>query len=196
MKDKLKHYTIFAGVNGAGKTSMYKCMYLSENRDEKRINTDEMVEKIGSWKDNKLQIRCAREAVKLIKTYILEGTSFNQETTLSGKSIINNIKKAKNNNFYIVMNYIGVESPEVAKERVKIRVSKGGHGIPDEAIERRYYDSLENLIGLIELCDEINIYDNTYKLNEIMKFQHGKLIWSNKEMPKWPRKILRIASKM
>ncbi|WP_010296789.1 zeta toxin family protein [Clostridium senegalense] len=196
MKDKLKHYTIFAGVNGAGKTSMYKCMYLSENRDEKRINTDEMVEKIGSWKDNKLQIRCAREAVKLIKTYILEGTSFNQETTLSGKSIINNIKKAKNNNFYIVMNYIGVESPEVAKERVKIRVSKGGHGIPDEAIERRYYDSLENLIGLIELCDEINIYDNTYKLNEIMKFQHGKLIWSNKEMPKWSRKILRIASKM
>ncbi|MBU5227956.1 ATPase [Clostridium senegalense] len=195
MKDKLR-YTIFAGVNGAGKTSMYRYMYLSENRDEKRINTDEMVEKIGSWKDNKLQIRCAREAVKLIKTYILEGTSFNQETTLSGKSIINNIKKAKNNNFYIVMNYIGVESPEVAKERVKIRVSKGGHGIPDEAIERRYYDSLENLIGLIELCDEINIYDNTYKLNEIMKFQHGKLIWSNEEMPKWSRKVLRIASKI
>lgn len=29
------------------------------------------------------------------------------------------------------MNYIGVESFEIAKERVRYRVSKGGHGIPD-----------------------------------------------------------------
>ena len=36
------------------------------------------------------------------------------------------------------MNYIGVESIDIAKERVAIRVSKGGHGIPYDAIERRY----------------------------------------------------------
>lgn len=50
-----------------------------------------MVARIGSWKDSNLQIKCARETVKLIKQYILEGISFNQETTLSGKSIIKNI---------------------------------------------------------------------------------------------------------
>lgn len=71
-------YTIFAGVNGAGKTSIYKSIYYNENKDEKRINTDEMVAKIGSWKDNNLQMKCAREAVKLIKKYIKEGISFNQ----------------------------------------------------------------------------------------------------------------------
>ena len=37
-------YTIFAGVNGAGKTSIYKTTYYDQNKDEKRINTDEMVE--------------------------------------------------------------------------------------------------------------------------------------------------------
>ena len=84
----MKNYTIFAGVNGAGKTSIYKSIYYNENIDEKRINTDEMVARIGSWQDNNIQIKCAREAVKLIKKYILEGISFNQETTLSGKSII------------------------------------------------------------------------------------------------------------
>lgn len=36
-------YTIFAGVNGAGKTSIYKSIYYHENKDEKRINTDEMI---------------------------------------------------------------------------------------------------------------------------------------------------------
>lgn len=75
-------YTIFAGVNGAGKTSIYKSIYYHENKDEKRINTDEMVARIGSWKDSNLQFKCAREAIKLIKKYILEGISFNQETTL------------------------------------------------------------------------------------------------------------------
>ncbi len=60
-------YTIFAGVNGAGKTSIYKSFYYERNKDEERINTDEMVERTGSWKDSNLQIRCAREAVKLKK---------------------------------------------------------------------------------------------------------------------------------
>ena len=41
-------YTIFAGVNGVGKTTMYKSIYYDENKDEKRINTDEMVASIGS----------------------------------------------------------------------------------------------------------------------------------------------------
>ena len=42
-----------------------------------------------------------------IKSYILEGTSFNQETPLSAKNIINNIKAAKekvaNNNFQLLL---------------------------------------------------------------------------------------------
>ncbi|MBB6715565.1 zeta toxin family protein [Clostridium gasigenes] len=125
----MRTYTIFAGVNGAGKTSIYKSIYYNENKYEKRINTDEMVAIIGSWQDNNIQIKCAREAVKFMKYYIENGISFNQETTLSGRSIIRNIKLAKENGFYIAMNYIGVENPEIAKTRVRIRVKKGGHGI-------------------------------------------------------------------
>ena len=52
-----------------------------------------MVARVGSWKDNNLQMKCAREAIKLIKQYISEDISFNQETTLSGKSIVKNIDK-------------------------------------------------------------------------------------------------------
>lgn len=81
-------YTLFAGVNGAGKTSIYKTVYYDQNKDEKRINTDEIVVRVGSWRDNNLQRKCAREAIKLIKEYIFKGISFNQETTLSGKTII------------------------------------------------------------------------------------------------------------
>lgn len=155
-------YTIFAGTNGAGKTSIYKSIYYNENKYEKRVNTDEMVARIGSWEDNNLQIKCAREAVKL----------------------------AKENGFYVVVNYIGIESPAIAKKRVRIRVSNGGHGIPDEDIERRYYNSLSNLKKVIDICDEINIYDNTEMFREIIDLKNGKIIWLDKKIPSWENDIL------
>ena len=181
----MKNYTIFAGVNGAGKTSIYESIYYKENINEKRINTDEMVARIGSWQDNNIQMKCAREAVKLIKKYIDEGISFNQETTLCGKSIISNIKLAKERGFYITMNYIGVESVDIAKERVVLRVSKGGHGIPEEAIERRYLDLLSNLNRVISMCNKINIYDNSEMFKLVMVFNNGKMIWKDKKIPNW-----------
>lgn len=88
------------------------------------------------------------------------------------------------------MNYVGVENPNVAKERVKIRVSKGGHGIPDKDIERRYYDSLKNLNDVIDICDEVNIYDNSEVLREVIYLKNGKTIWKDKKIPNWANNIL------
>lgn len=182
-------YTLFAWVNECGKHLYINSVYYEENKTEKRINTDEMVARVGSWKDNTLQLRCAREAVKLLREYLSEGISFNQETTLCGKSIIKNIIKAKENGFYISMNYIGVDSPDIAKDRVRLRVSKGGHGIADKDIERRYYESLENLNKIIKICDEVNIYDNSDRFKEIIYLKDGNLIWKDKEIPNWANKL-------
>ena len=149
-----------------------------------------MVARVGSWKDSSLQLRCAREAVKLIKEYLNNDISFNQETTLCGKSIIRNIKTAKEKGFYVVIHYIGVDNPDIAKARVRHRVSKGGHGISDEDIERRYYESINNLKNIIDICDEINIYDNTEIFKEIIDFEKGKLIWKDIVIPNWAKDII------
>lgn len=103
---------------------------------------------------------------------------------------VRNIKKAKEKGFYIVMNYIGVDNPNIAKERVKIRVLEGGHGIPEDAIERRYYESLENLKELLIVCNEINIYDNTNKFRHIGYICNGKIIWKKDILPEWSSSIL------
>ncbi|MGL4760605.1 MAG: zeta toxin family protein [Sarcina sp.] len=181
----MKSYTVFGGVNGSGKTTMYKAIYYPFNKGEKRINTDEMVARVGSWEDDNLQMKCAKEAVKLIREYFSNGISFNQETTLSGKSIVRNIKKAKESGFFVEMNFICTESPEISKERIRERVLKGGHGIPDKAVERRYVESLENLKLVKDICDVINIYDNTKKLRLIATIESGSLTWSSGELPNW-----------
>ena len=187
----MKKYTLFSGVNGAGKTSIYKSVFFKEEYVGKRINTDEMVARIGSWQDSNLQIKVAREAVKMIDYYIKNDISFHQETTLSGKSILINIKKAKEKGFFIVMNYIGLENSEIAKARVKFRVSKGGHGIPEDVIEKRYVQSLINLKEAIKICDEVNIYDNTDEFIKLINIKNGELTWKDKIIPEWAKIILK-----
>ena len=48
------------------------------------------------------------------------------------RSIVKNIEKARDAGFNIEMHYIGVESVDICKERIRHRVKNGGHGIPDE----------------------------------------------------------------
>lgn len=163
-------YTIFAGVNGAGKTTLYSTL-IQENHDfGVRVNSDEIViSNGGDWRNKSDQAKAMKMAVKLIKDCMNKGISFNQETTLTGKSMINNILKAKKLGYKIIMNYVGLGSPELAIQRVAYRVSMGGHGIPEEDIKRRYYVSLSKLKELMSLIDELYIYDNSNHMNLVAK---------------------------
>ncbi len=51
----MKRYTIFAGVNGAGKTSLYNVAFEHSEAIGLRVNLDEIVRGLGDWRDEKLQ---------------------------------------------------------------------------------------------------------------------------------------------
>ena len=89
----MKKYIIIAGVNGAGKSTLYET--LDELKEMPRVNTDEIVKTLGDWRDASILMAAGKQAVRLLNQYIEEGVTFNQETTLCGKAILKNIKKAK-----------------------------------------------------------------------------------------------------
>ena len=94
-----KRYTIFAGVNGAGKSTLYTLLNQAELGE--RINADEILFSNGwDWRDEKAQFKAMRIAVDKINRCIQSGTSFNQETTLSGISIVKTIQAAKKQGFF------------------------------------------------------------------------------------------------
>jgi predicted ABC-type ATPase len=46
---------------------------------------------------------------------------------------------------------------------MRYRVSEGGHNIPPDVIERRYYRGLKNLFDIyLPICDNVVIMDNSY----------------------------------
>lgn len=80
-----------------------------------------------------------------------------------------------------------MSSPKLAIERVAIRVSMGGHSIPIEIIERRYYKGLHNLQKyFLPLSTDWNIVDNSQQEIELIaKSTNGKLLAFNKEKLKY-----------
>ena len=154
-----KRYILLAGVNGAGKSTLFQTK--SELQNMLRINTDEILRQFGDWRNVDDLMKAGKIAVRRLNEYLDGGFSFNQETTLCGKSIFRTIEKARQCGYSIEMHYVGVDCVEIAKKRVAYRVEHGGHGIPEQYIERRYIESLENLPRVLRLCDLASLYDNT-----------------------------------
>lgn len=174
-------FTVIAGVNGAGKSVFYHSEQVDKDKLGIRVNVDELIQKEynNKWNDFKIQIKAGREIVQKVGSCIENKLSFNQETTLAGKSIINTIKKAKELGYTINLYYIGIESPELAIKRVDRRVKLGGHGIPDEVIKKRFYKSLENLQKILPICDNIFIYDNSTIKKNVLIVENKEIIFKS-----------------
>ena len=71
--------------------------------------------------------------------------------------------------------YVGLDSPELAIQRVKNRVNDGGHGIDEATIRNRYNASLENLKEAVLLCDSVAVYDNSREFKAVGRAENG--IW-------------------
>ena len=134
-----------------------------------------------------------RIAVDKINRCIQSGTSFNQETTLSGISIVKTIQAAKEQGFFVKMFYIGLESSELAIERVAKRVTEGGHGIKEEDIRRRYEASLKMLKEIAPLCDSVAFFDNTVRYKKVANLNNKHLQIKDYSIP-WFNRGMGLAS--
>ena len=142
----MKKYIVLGGVNGAGKSTLYQ---VSDNlKKMPRVNTDEIVKELGDWRNLSDVLKAGKIAVRLIDEYFSKGVSFNQESTLCGKSIIKNFKRAKQLGYTIELHYVGVDSAETAKQRVEERVRNGGHGIRLRILKK----DISNPLQICSIC--------------------------------------------
>lgn len=179
----MKKYILYAGVNGAGKSTLYQTTKYKEQMF--RINTDEILREFGDWRNISDVMAAGKIAVKRLKEYFEDGVTFNQETTLCGKSAINSILKANGLGYVIELHYIGVDSVDIAKRRIRERVKSGGHGIPEKDVERRYEESFKNLSAIIPHCDLVALYDNTSQFRRFAIMKQGGVAVMSRNVPQW-----------
>ena len=95
--------------------------------------------------------------------------TFSIETTLATKSYINLVHRAQNKGYRVHLIFFWLETPELAVQRVAERVSKGGHNIPTDVINRRYMAGISNLFKFfMSNVDLWMIYDNSRSPREFI----------------------------
>jgi predicted ABC-type ATPase len=80
------------------------------------------------------------------------------------------MRKAQEVGYRVYLYYIATSDPEINKCRIRERVSLGGHDVPADLVERRYYRSLQNLSGAIEASNRAYIFDNSQHDQEMVWF--------------------------
>ena len=184
--EKKTNYIIFAGINGAGKTALYNV--LAPHTDlGTRVSVDDIAASLGDWRDTLVQLKAARSAMSLLADLIKNKVSINQETTLPGEAIVRFAKQARAAGYFITLYFVGIENVEMAIERVNERVAKGGHGIEEAVIRKRFAALSANLARLIPYCDMAYFYDNSRRFRQVAVMQGGVMIDIDPDMPLWLR---------
>jgi predicted ABC-type ATPase len=144
-----KRAVIIAGANGVGKTT-FALEYIKEY-DLRYISADAIADRMSPGNLKEVAIQAGKQFFADLEQSIKLGKSFIVETTLSGLSfrrIFNILRKA---NYAIIIIYVFLEAHEACIARIRERVRKGGHNVPDEDVIRRFYRSINNFWHIYRL---------------------------------------------
>ncbi len=153
---------IISGCNGAGKTTA-SFTVLPEMLDCKEfVNADEIAKGLSPFQPESVSFQAGRIMIERIDELLNSEVDFAFETTLTTLSYLNTIKIAKEKGYSITLLYFWLNDVNLAIERVKTRVSEGGHSIPEETIRRRYFRGISNLINrFTSICDYWLVINNS-----------------------------------
>jgi len=178
--------TIIAGSNGCGKSTLSS--YAKEEFQSAPIlDPDAFAKSIrdtlpSSQHDIEAGKRVLLRAHELIEAH----QSFTVETTLSGSTYLRMALRAQNAGFLVALIFVGTTSVEINLERVRARVAKGGHDVPEEDQRRRYPRTLANLRKLLPLADFVVLLDNSTPTGyTLVGLGHRAFMHWNEPLPNW-----------
>ena len=198
---------VLAGTNGAGKSSIGGAAFRERGADY--FNPDEAARAIRD-KNPRITLEEANSAAwfegkRLLERAIRERLDYAFETTLGGHTIAALLETAMAAGIEVRIWYAGLESAELHIARVRARVAKGGHDIPESKIRERYEQSRLNLIRLMPALAELRIYDNSEKADPeagaapeprlILHMKGAAIVESCalEEVPEWTKPLMAVA---
>lgn len=176
---------LIVGPNGAGKSTLARHILSQENPGSAFVNADEIAAKLWPDSAEEHSYQAARMADGLRMRLLEEGRSFTAETVFSHGSKLQLIQDARTSGFRVVLHAVAIPE-DLAVERVALRVSRGGHGVPEQKIRERYRRLWDNVAMAVQLCGSAKIYDNSSsRMTQIAEFRNGISLWA----PDWPEWI-------
>ncbi len=198
---------VLAGVNGAGKSSIGGAALRRAGMDW--FNPDAFTRQLVDATGCPLADANAaawHEGVQRLEAAIAHHRNHAFETTLGGNTIANLLRTASASHDVLVW-FCGLDSPERHLARVQLRVSRGGHDIPEAKIRERYVASIANLIDLLPVLAQLQVYDNSVDAEPgtpvpdprlLLQMEDSRITWPTDtatlaRTPHWAKPILEAA---
>lgn len=138
----MKDLIVVGGPNGAGKTTFVRS-YL-QLRPLKYLSADDIAANLSPANPERVRIEAGREFSRRLRQSIDQGESVLVESTLSGRSLLHAMERARRVGYHVEIIFTFVEAPEICLSRIRERVRSGGHDVPEDDVRRRFYRSLRN----------------------------------------------------
>ena len=168
---------IIAGPNGAGKTTFAREFLPNYANCRNFINADLIAEGISPFWPEAAAVRAGRLMLGEIALSMRRGEDFGFETTLSGRGHLNLVRQLKKRGYFVHFFYLWVPSVELALVRIRERVLRGGHSVPEAVVRRRFGRSMHNfLVHYRAFADSWTFYDNRGKPPQIIASAEGKQV--------------------
>ena len=166
---------VVAGTNGAGKTTMVmqKLAARAIQDEFKVVNPDVIAQALPKVNGRLDERGAGEEAIRRRNLLLEHRTGLAIETTLSGRSALRFMRRAREAGYRITLVYVGVDSPETSLDRVRSRVIDGGHDVPPDALARRYPDSMGKLPEALVIADRSYVLDNTGRRRKLLMIREG-----------------------
>src|ERR1700757_710271 len=156
----MKRLDLVVGPNGAGKSTFVELTLAPLLPGSPFVNADEIAKQ--RWPDDPAShaYQAARVAADTRAKLIELGKSFIAESVFSHPSKLELINAARAADYTIMLHVLLIPE-ELAVERVRHRVSAGGHDVPENKIRERYQRLWGLVATAITRCDSATVYDNS-----------------------------------
>lgn len=171
---------IIAGPNGAGKTTYMRDFLPQEMRCREFVNADLIAAGLSPFAADAAAFEAGRIMLRRLRELFERREDFSFETTLTGFGYTHLLREMKEAGYRIHLDFLWIPNLDITRARVKQRVKKGGHDIPDEVQQRRFGKGLRLLLEYYRpLMHYWRLYDNTGRNPHlVVEEEDGRLrIW-------------------
>jgi predicted ABC-type ATPase len=177
-----------AGPNGAGKTTFYEAHLKSCGL--RFLNADVFARELDLT-----AYEAAAVVANLRREFLAQRESFVFETVFSDPvgDKLGFLKEAAAQGYAVVLCFIGVSGPGISGERIAMRVSQGGHDVPQEKVVARFPRVLANLKRALRELPCVLLFDNddlAMPFRQVAIFQDGRPMLLKQPVPEWLKRLI------
>jgi predicted ABC-type ATPase len=157
-----KKVIIIAGPNGAGKSTFAREFLPNEAGCLVFVNADLIAAGLSPFSPETAAVRAGRLMLEEIHHYAQRGVSFAFETTLAGRAYARLVPIWRAAGYAVHLVFLQLRDADLAFDRVAVRVSQGGHNVPENVIRRRFAKGWSNFNTVYcGLVTSWTLYDNS-----------------------------------